>query len=95
MIDVPKELDELTFSGDEPMVVREPSESQTTAKFGENLDLPKKDQPNLEGFISLRTTTTESAWLTAYPLKLGGVEWAPCRAVVKVPTRSLRVGHSG
>jgi kynurenine formamidase len=44
----------------------------------------------LEGLLKLRQITTESVWLTAYPLKLGGVDGTPWRAAVKIPVRGER-----
>ncbi len=61
-------------------------ESRSSQNFEVNVSLCENNVLILEGLVNLRAITTESVWLTAYPLKLGGVEGTPCRAVVKVPT---------
>jgi kynurenine formamidase len=60
-------------------------ESRSTRNFEVNVMLCENDVLILEGLVNLRSITTESVWLTAYPLKLSGVEGTPVRAAVKIP----------
>lgn len=60
-------------------------ESRESQHFEVNVMLCQQEILILEGLVGLRAITTERVWLEAMPLKVGGVEGTPCRAIAKVP----------
>ena len=60
-------------------------ESRVTQNYEVNVYLGEQDVLILEGLVNLDSITTSEVWLEAFPLKIPGVEGAPCRAVVKEP----------
>ena len=58
-------------------------ESRRTEHYEVNVSLCRAGILILEGLVNLGALTAGRLWLEAFPLKVRGVEGAPCRAVVR------------
>lgn len=64
-------------------------ESRASTCYAVNVFLCESDVLILEGLLGLDALDAAlPAWLEAFPLRLGGVEGTPCRAVVRQPART-------
>ncbi len=68
-------------------------ESRTTENYEVNKFLCEKKVLLLEGLVNLGEVKMRRFFLEAFPLKIRGVEGAPCRAIIKEPVRRGDENH--